>query len=216
MKKNFTIIAATDLNGGIGLNGKLPWNNKTDMKYFKNITCQCMDETKKNAIIMGRKTFESIDCKPLPNRLNVCITSISPFSAMTSSGDFTELRSVSSHEDLGFATPLCGPAKPPVYSVENNKNILFFHSLDTALKQLYKMTNIENIFVIGGATLYKEAINHQECDELLINCIECSVDCDTFFPEIDSNRYLLANSNHLDDTVLNQRYIHRCNRYNSL
>ena len=186
IRKNFTIIAATDLNGGIGLNGKLPWNNKTDMKYFKNITCQRMNETKKNAIIMGRKTFESIDCKPLPNRLNVCITSISPFSAMT------------------------------VYSVENNKNILFFNTLDTALEQLYKMTNIENIFVIGGATLYKEAINHQECDELLINCIECSVDCDTFFPEIDSNRYLLANSNHLDDTVLNQRYIHRRNRYNSL
>ena len=187
IRKNFTIIAATDLNGGIGLNGKLPWNNKTDMKYFKNIKCQCMDETKKNAIIMGRKTFESIDCKPLPNRLNICITSISPFSA-----------------------------KPQVYSLENNKNILFFNSLDTALKQLYKMTNIENIFVIGGATLYQEAINHRECDELLINCIDCCVECDSFFPKIDSTRYLLANSNHLDDTVLNQRYIHRRNRYNSL
>jgi dihydrofolate reductase/thymidylate synthase len=176
---HFTIIAATNGTGGIGIKGKLPWTNKTDMKYFKNITCQRIDETKKNAIIMGRKTFESINCKPLPNRLNVCITSTNIFSART------------------------------FYSSENDKNILFFNSLDTALKELYKMANIENIFVIGGAMLYQEAIGRRDCNELLINRIDSDAECDAFFPEIDSTLYLMSESSRLDETVVNERYFHR-------
>ena len=74
MNKGFTIIVATTPLRGIGLNGKLPWKNTVDMKYFRNITTQRMDETKQNAVIMGRNTFKSMDCKPLPNRKNYCIT----------------------------------------------------------------------------------------------------------------------------------------------
>jgi dihydrofolate reductase len=75
MTQGFKIIAATATNGGIGLNGTLPWHNITDMKYFRNMTTQRIDEFKTNAIIMGRKTWESLNSNPLPGRLNVCITS---------------------------------------------------------------------------------------------------------------------------------------------
>jgi dihydrofolate reductase len=48
------------------VNNGLPWNIPEDMKFFK-------DKTKGRAIIMGRKTFESVG-HPLPNRLNIVIT----------------------------------------------------------------------------------------------------------------------------------------------
>lgn len=178
MSDGFKIIAATTPNGGIGVNGKLPWHNSTDMKYFKNVTTQRLDETKTNAVIMGRKTFQSLGYKPLPNRVNICITSINSLAAYH------------------------------FFGVENKK-ILFFNSLQTALEQLYQDKQIENIFVIGGGMLYQEALNHPDCDELLINRIQCDMECDTFFPDINSNHYLLSISNQLDDNVLNERYIHR-------
>lgn len=64
---SFSIIAGVSKNYGIGLDGRLPWKNKTDMKYFKDLTLG-------NAVIMGRKTLEGLK-KPLPDRINVCISS---------------------------------------------------------------------------------------------------------------------------------------------
>ncbi len=62
-----SLVAAADENGLIGRNNALPWRLPADMKYFKNLT---MGHT----VIMGRKTFESIKCKPLKGRTNVIIT----------------------------------------------------------------------------------------------------------------------------------------------
>ena len=52
------LIWAQDNNGGIGLNGKLPWHISEDLKNFKKITSN-------STIIMGRKTWESLPIKPL-------------------------------------------------------------------------------------------------------------------------------------------------------
>jgi dihydrofolate reductase/thymidylate synthase len=62
---------------GIGKNGALPWKLPGDLKYFKELTMATSDPSKKNAVIMGRKTWESIPPKfrPLPGRLNVILTS---------------------------------------------------------------------------------------------------------------------------------------------
>lgn len=63
------IIAACDNNRGIGKNNDLPWPKiSKDLKYFKYITTGY-------PILMGRKTFESIGSKPLPNRKNYILTS---------------------------------------------------------------------------------------------------------------------------------------------
>src|SRR4051812_25404518 len=50
----------------IGFENKLLWRLKTDMRFFRNTT-------QGHAVIMGRKTFESIG-KPLPNRLNIVLS----------------------------------------------------------------------------------------------------------------------------------------------
>ena len=72
--KSFSIIAATDLNSGIGKNGVIPWNERDDMIFFKHTTTYTQDETKLNAVIMGRVTFESMREKPLKDRMNVVVT----------------------------------------------------------------------------------------------------------------------------------------------
>ena len=68
----FNIILAIDSNQGIGINNQLPWKFKEDMKYFKSITTKTELPNTTNAVIMGRKTFES--CGILKNRLNLVIT----------------------------------------------------------------------------------------------------------------------------------------------
>ncbi len=71
----FSIIAAISNANGIGKNGKIPWNEPVDMKYFKEITSKVTDESRQNAIIMGRRTFESLNGRSLPNRRNIIISS---------------------------------------------------------------------------------------------------------------------------------------------
>ena len=64
--KNITIIAAIGENNELGLDNKLIWSIKEDLRRFKKLTTG-------HSIIMGRKTFESIS-KALPGRLNIVLT----------------------------------------------------------------------------------------------------------------------------------------------
>jgi dihydrofolate reductase len=62
-------ILACDQEWGIGKNGALPWpHNSADLKWFK-------EHTNNSTIVMGRKTWESLPVKPLPNRENIVVTS---------------------------------------------------------------------------------------------------------------------------------------------
>lgn len=75
--KTFSLVVASTQKGGIGLNGNLPWKKiPGDMAFFRKVTSTTTDPTLQNAVIMGRKTWESIPSKfrPLPGRLNVILT----------------------------------------------------------------------------------------------------------------------------------------------
>jgi len=73
LRKTFDIIVATEKNNGIGINNKLPWNIPKELKYFTDLTSKTNDIRKQNAVIMGRKTYESIG-KNLQFRKNIIIT----------------------------------------------------------------------------------------------------------------------------------------------
>lgn len=60
-------IVAADEKWGIGKDGKLLVSIPEDLKRFKAIT-------KHNVVVMGRKTWESLPNKPLPDRVNLVIT----------------------------------------------------------------------------------------------------------------------------------------------
>tara|TARA_B100000767_G_scaffold262349_1_gene274915 strand:+ start:1128 stop:2561 length:1434 start_codon:yes stop_codon:yes gene_type:complete len=68
------VIVAVDSKYGIGKNNSIPWNIPSDLKYFKEITTS---SKKKNVLIMGRVTWDSIPekFKPLSGRLNYIISS---------------------------------------------------------------------------------------------------------------------------------------------
>src|SRR5205807_2460630 len=67
------IVACTEKSGGISVNGKLPWKLSGEFKYFMKVTKTVMDTTKKNVVVMGRKTWESIGT-PLKGRVNIILT----------------------------------------------------------------------------------------------------------------------------------------------
>ena len=73
--KHFNVILATDKNCTIGISNTLPWDFGLDMKHFTNLTKPTNIFGHKNILVMGRRTWESMGCKDLPNRLNYVITS---------------------------------------------------------------------------------------------------------------------------------------------
>ena len=62
-----SLVVAASTNNAIGKDGQLLWHLPNDLKFFKNITWGM-------TVVMGRKTFESVN-KPLPGRVNIVITS---------------------------------------------------------------------------------------------------------------------------------------------
>jgi dihydrofolate reductase len=66
------MIWAQDKNRGIGIDNKLPWSLPDDFAFFKRSTLN-------SAIVMGKKTYESLGKKPLKNRLNIVLSSDSNY-----------------------------------------------------------------------------------------------------------------------------------------
>jgi len=65
-----SLIAAVACGGVIGQDGKIPWHLPDDLKRFRELT-------RGHAVIMGRKTHESIVAAigmPLPKRLNIVLS----------------------------------------------------------------------------------------------------------------------------------------------
>jgi len=63
-----SLVVARARNGAIGKDGNIPWSLPEDLKFFQR-------ETTGGAVIMGRRTWESLPFKPLKNRLNCLVSS---------------------------------------------------------------------------------------------------------------------------------------------
>ncbi|MDP2677078.1 MAG: phosphoribosylformylglycinamidine synthase subunit PurS [bacterium] len=135
-----SIIAAVAKNGVIGNKGKLPWHLPKDMAYFAKTT-------KGHPVIMGRKTFESMEKKPLPGRTNIIVTS------------------------RVYAAPGC----------------LIAHTVGEALFYAKISPHAEDIFIIGGSLIYREALAFAE--RLYITAIDRDFEGDVFFPKVDFSRW---------------------------
>jgi dihydrofolate reductase len=150
-------IFACTHNGGIGLNGKLPWRIKEDMKLFKTITTNIESsdketgQQKQNAVIMGRNTWESIPKKfrPLPNRINIILSTTM---------DKKEVETGS------------------VYIANT------LEELDTLIEQLKKEAKLATPFIIGGATLYNKMFELDKISKVHLSLLnkEREYECDTF------------------------------------
>lgn len=66
-KPKLIAVVAVAKNGIIGNKGKIPWHCAEDLKWFKQTTIN-------KPVLMGRKTFESLPKRPLPNRQNIVVS----------------------------------------------------------------------------------------------------------------------------------------------
>lgn len=147
---NFALIAAADQKMGIGKNGTLPWGFKlkSDLAFFHKTTCG----NEKNAVIMGRTTWESIpeNRRPLAERLNIVLT----------------------HQNSYQLPP----------------STIHAASLSEALQKAEAKKSAE-IFVIGGAKVFAEAIRDPNCETIFLTEVSGDFSCDTFFPHIDPETF---------------------------
>ncbi|XP_077253526.1 putative bifunctional dihydrofolate reductase-thymidylate synthase isoform X2 [Tasmannia lanceolata] len=158
-QRSFQVVVAATRNMGIGKDGKLPWKLPSDLKLFKAITMATIDPLKKNAVIMGRKTWESIpfEHRPLPGRLNVVLTRSGSF-------DIATAENVVMCGSMGSALELLA-ASPYSLSIE------------------------KVFVIGGGQILREETLNAPGCDAIHITEIETNIECDTFIPSIDVSAF---------------------------
>lgn len=135
-----SIIAAVSDNYAIGKNNKLLWHLPADMKRFKDITT-------KHAVIMGKRTFESLPNGALPNRKNIVLTSIPE-------GNYSKYYEAVSLRD---AIDLC--------------------------------EHEEEVYIIGGASVFKQAMVFPGVDTLLITWVHGEFAADTFFPKFNEKTW---------------------------
>ncbi|CAM6020824.1 unnamed protein product [Sphagnum balticum] len=160
-RRSFQIVVAATRERGIGKDGQLPWKLPTDMNFFKTVTSLTTSATKKNAVVMGRRTWESIPDKfrPLRGRLNVVLTR----SSRKSLGISPQHENVLVSDSFDSALALL--AAPPLSS------------------------EVESVFVIGGGQVYSEAMTSPLCDAIHVTEIDSSFQCDTFMPAVDTNLF---------------------------
>ncbi|MDQ7022849.1 MAG: dihydrofolate reductase [Candidatus Gracilibacteria bacterium] len=141
------------------------------MKYFAKISIG----DKKNAVIMGRKTWNSIPEKyrPLPDRKN-CILSRDTLHVSLKNNELSNKRHIQ-----------CA-------STENKE--IYFSDFDEAVKKISQDINISEIFIMGGAQIYNLALKSDNLQKIYLTRIKGDFDCDVFV-DLDLEKFeLLENS----------------------
>lgn len=181
----FSLIVCSDNIGTIGIkNEGIPWHNSTDLKNFK-------EKTAGNIVIMGRKTWDSLPSqfRPLPNRINVIISS-NGYSIL----DGIDKKPV---ESLSYGNKLLKYKKL-------NSPILIFEDINSAIIELAKKKYDKNEkFIIGGATIYEYFMNaglvhkiyHTENYESLSTMVD--------YIKFDIKSYINENWNIINNFIIN-------------
>lgn len=178
------IVAHSYPEYGIGNGGNIPWHLSYDLQHFKYITLSHtpnvdLSNTNNalplNVVIMGRKTYDSLPLtfKPLPNRLNIVIT------------NNIDLHNKSSLKANVVYTPWDTLEK----SLANINNELQMKKLNPYY--------LDIIFIIGGAEIYKLAMNTLDIQrahitEVYINEKKNMAMFDTYFPTYNANKFILT------------------------
>jgi dihydrofolate reductase len=125
-----TIVVAVARNGVIGRNNTLPWKLSSDLQRFKRMTMG-------HALIMGRKTYESIG-KPLPGRTTIVLSRAAK-----------ELQLA--HEQA-YSETLKEMAQEKPYSDKPASKLVFCELFQDAVAQLPQGIHP---FVVGGSQIYE-------------------------------------------------------------
>lgn len=135
--KQICLVAAMARNRAIGLEGKMPWHLPGELQHFKATTLG-------KAIVMGRKTWESIG-RPLPGRQNIVIS------------------------------------RNPGYPQQG-------FDLCASLQQAIEVAQSQEVMVIGGGELYRQAL--PVASRMVLTLVDFEPEADTWFPEWDAAEWL--------------------------
>ncbi len=155
---NLTMLLACDPNRLIGnsaTNG-LPWHMPEDLKLFRTRTLD-------HAIIMGRKTWDSLQKRPLERRTNIVVSrSISP-------NEVVQLI-----EKNEYAGVMCGSLETAISYAQSAT-----YDIDTK-----KYDKDKEIFLIGGCQLFQVALDQDLANKAIISHLCDCYEGDIFFPAI--------------------------------
>ncbi|KAL2912768.1 dihydrofolate reductase [Polyrhizophydium stewartii] len=197
----FHLVVAATPQGGIGRGGDLPWRLPKDMAHFVRVTSwfgrvpgmlaygpqvaamlsQAAGDPQPplNAVLMGRKTWDSIPRKfrPLQGRANVVLTR----------GDAAARSAIASE-----ATP-----STPVH---------VWSGFDEALEAIAALPGpVGAIHIAGGAHIYAQALAHPLCRTVFLTRVErtdgAAIECDTFLPPIPASVFALADDNRVRELL---------------
>lgn len=149
---SFDVVVAADLEWGIGKDQSLPWPKlRGDLRHFKRITSTTATEGRRNALVMGRKTWQSkeVGGAPLPGRLNMVV----------------------SRGELAL------PA-----------GVVLAHSIDEALAA-GAAQDVESSFIVGGAGLLVDAVEHPALRYVYLTRIDGRYDCEIKMPDLDARGF---------------------------
>ena len=80
--------------------------------------------------------------------------------------------------------------------LSDSSDVIVASSLEEAMSTLSSpeiSSNIEQVFVIGGETIYAEAVKSKCCERIKLTSVESDVaDCDTFFPPISASEFRMT------------------------
>ncbi len=157
-----SLIYAASENDVIGRDGDLPWHLPKDLKRFKALTLG-------HAILMGRKTWESIG-RPLPKRRSIVISRDSAYRA--EGAEVTQ----SLEQAIALAQ-----TRRPGGNAESNE----------------APDREPEIFVIGGAEIFRAALPLAE--RIHLTRVHAQVDGDVLFPLDEEGWHLARDERHTAD-----------------
>jgi thymidylate synthase len=185
--KQFSIICAY-LKGskGIGYKNDLPWGHiKEDMLHFNRTTTS---KTNLNALIMGRKTWDSIKNKPLKNRLNIVLSSSTNGINKTSenggvlfSNSIDDILNMSKYDDKHIAEKYVIGGEDIFKMTITNPNCkkLYVTEIDKYLPFDRIFPEIPDWFKLTKNTKYNDTLSFLEYDNKLDTTSQeyCYLDC---------------------------------------
>lgn len=153
----YSLIVTIDNKQGISKNCIIPWKHLDDLIHFKKIT-------ENHIVIMGRKTWEllPIKYKPLPNRINIVISSKLQFTK----------NKASYNKSYGIFDPLLISDINPNY---------IFKSIDECNNFINdnneKFINMKK-YIIGGESIYSQFLDRKLVYDIHIISMEANFMCD--------------------------------------
>jgi len=157
IETSFSAIVATGSNGEIGNKNKLLWHLPDDFKYFQ-------EKTMGKALIMGRKTYESLGRMDLPKRHIFLVT-----------------------RDPNYQLAIDSLDRSGMFK-GSKENVTVVHTVDDAISHS-KSWSIENgkseVMVCGGSQIYSEFFNRGLISKVYKTEVNGSFEADSHFPALD-------------------------------